>query len=77
MTAVATTSAKYKKRDALRLRRYDLLETMNQLCPPGSRELWQEELMVAYRKRSIDLRSPQNYDPKFMDEFLRSSYISG
>ena len=74
-----STVAKYKKRNALRERRYALLEKMNEICSPTSRRLWEEQLALAYRERTIhvkDAMKDQNsYNAKYMDKFLKTSFV--
>lgn len=73
---MSSTITKYKKRTAIRTARIELLATMDEICSATSRQLWQDQLSVVYRKRSIDLRNPGSYDAKYMDEFLQSTFIS-
>lgn len=71
----SSTIIKYKKRVAVRVSRQALLETMDEICSATSRQQWQQQLSVVYRKRSIDLKNPGSYNAKTMDEFLQSTFI--
>lgn len=54
----------------------ELLDTMDEICSETSRLQWQQQLSVVYRKRSVDLKNPNSYDAKQMDEFLQTTFIS-
>lgn len=71
----AATIIKYNKRVVVRTNRMALLETMDQICSASSRQQWQQQLSVVYRKRSIDLKNPGSYNAKHMDEFLQSTFV--
>ncbi|KZV58892.1 hypothetical protein PENSPDRAFT_695695 [Peniophora sp. CONT] len=70
------TIAKYKKKAAIRESRMSLLDAMAQNSSITSRTKWQEQIALAYRRRSIDLANPRAYDPKFMDTFFNSLFIT-
>ena len=53
---------------------------MDEICSPTSRRLWETQLAIAYRERTINVKAamkdPKAYNAKYMDKFLNSSFIS-
>lgn len=67
---------KYRKYAGSRAQRVAVLEALDKSCAESSRARWQDELAKAYRERARDLTAnARPFDPKYMDEFLKSARI--